>query len=81
MTFPIRPVRTFVLRLWREPGDREGDAGWRGLIRSLETATAPAQEHPFHGLENLPQALHALLVAECPSPMAEGPHADPDAPP
>jgi hypothetical protein len=66
MTFSIRPVRTFVLRLWREPGDQEGDARWRGLIRSLE---------------NLPQALHALLATECPSPMAEGPHADPDAPP
>jgi hypothetical protein len=63
MTHPIRPVKTFILRLWREPGDPKGDAGWRGLIRPLDTGAARAdgKELSFNGLENLLAALRALL--------------------
>jgi hypothetical protein len=66
MTHPVRPVFTFVLRLWREPGDPEGEAGWRGLIRPLgaSAATSSEKELPFHGLEKLLAALRALLDAE-----------------
>lgn len=66
MTHPIRPVKTFVLRLWREPGDQETETTWRGLLRPLSANTATANEHevPFHGLENLLEALRPLLAAE-----------------
>jgi len=63
MTHPIRPVKTFILRLWREPGDPKAEAGWRGLIRPLDAGAARAdgQALPFNGLENLLAALRALL--------------------
>lgn len=66
MAHHIRPVKTFVLRLWREPGDQETEAGWRGLIRPLNANTAPANKNevPFHGLENLVKALRPLLASE-----------------
>jgi hypothetical protein len=68
MTHSIRPVKTFILRLWREPGDPEGDAGWRGLIRPLSAGAGPAEqaEWPFHGLQNLLAALRPLLDDEEP---------------
>jgi hypothetical protein len=62
MTHPIRPVKTFVLRLWREPGDQETEAGWRGVIRSLETRDAQAREVTFRGLGSLLAALQPLLT-------------------
>jgi len=61
MAQPVRPLITFVLRLWREPGAQEGDAGWRGLIRSLDAAEAGEHEVTFHGLGNLTAVLHRLL--------------------
>jgi len=64
MTHPIRPVKTFVLRLWREPGDEETEAGWRGVIRSLETRDAQAREVTFRGLGNLLATLQPLLAPE-----------------
>ena len=61
MTHPIRPVKTFILRLWREPGDPKEGAGWRGLIRPLDASAAIAdgKELSFNGLENLLAALRA----------------------
>lgn len=66
MTHSIRPVNTFILRLWREPGDQEGDAGWRGLIRPLDANADAVDEAPvvFYGLENLLDALRLLLKNE-----------------
>jgi hypothetical protein len=61
MTRPIRPAVAFVLRLWREPGDQEGDAGWRGQIRPLDTGKT---ETYFQGLDDLPAALRTLLARE-----------------
>ncbi|HEY67197.1 MAG: hypothetical protein DRI79_06130 [Chloroflexi bacterium] len=74
MAHPIRPLVTFVLRLWREPGDHVGDAGWRGLIRSLGTDAAKASENEvvFRGLNNLPAALRPLLMDEETSPTEVG---------
>lgn len=65
MTRPIRPVNTFVLRLWREPGDQEGDTTWRGMIRPLENKEG-AREELFHGLDNLLEALRPFLDEETP---------------
>jgi hypothetical protein len=59
----IRPVRSFVLRLWREPGAAEGEIGWRGLLRTLEGGEA-ARELPFHGLEGLLSAVREVLGSE-----------------
>jgi hypothetical protein len=66
MTHPIRPVNTFILRLWREPGDQEGDTGWRGLIRPLDADADAVDEAQaiFYGLENLLDALRLLLADE-----------------
>jgi hypothetical protein len=66
MTHAIRPVNTFILRLWREPGDQEGDVGWRGLIRPLDADADAVDEAQvvFYGLENLLDALHLLLADE-----------------
>lgn len=66
MTHSIRPVNTFILRLWREPGDQEGDAGWRGLIRPLDAGADAVDETQavFYGLENLLDALRLLLADE-----------------
>ena len=61
MIHPIRPVKTFILRLWREPGAQEGDAGWRGLIRPLD---AEEGEMNFQGLDNLTDVLRQLLDQE-----------------
>ncbi len=58
MTRPIRPAVAFVLRLWREPSDQEGDAGWRGQIRPLG---AGKTETYFHGLDDLPVTLRQML--------------------
>ena len=60
MTHSIRPASNFVLRLWREPGAPEGDAGWRGLIRPLGKETA-SSDIPFDGLQNLLTALRQSL--------------------
>jgi len=70
MTHPIRPMIAFVLRLWREPGNHAGDAGWRGLMRPLCAGAAEACENEvtFHGLDNLLAALRPLLVDEETSP-------------
>ncbi len=64
MTHLIRPVNTFILRLWREPGDQEGDAGWRGLIRPLDASADTIDEVQvvFYSLENLLDALRPLLA-------------------
>jgi hypothetical protein len=66
MTHSIRPVNTFILRLWREPGDQDDDAGWRGLIRPLEAGADTVDEAQivFYGLENLLDALRLLLENE-----------------
>jgi hypothetical protein len=66
MTPPVRPVVTFVLRLWHEPDTPVGDAGWRGLLRPLHTGsdTSDEVEIAFQGLENLMTALRPLLVDE-----------------
>lgn len=66
MSHAIRPVKTFILRLWREPGDPEGDTGWRVLIRPLSAGAGPAEqaELSFHGLQNLSAALRPLLDDE-----------------
>jgi hypothetical protein len=61
MLQPIRPVRSFVLRLWREPGAAEGEIGWRGLLRALEGSEAPVREFPFHGLAGLLAAVQEAL--------------------
>jgi len=61
MTHPIRPTVAFVLRLWREPGTQEGDAGWRGQLRLLDTGNT---ETYFQGLDDLPAALRKLLDRE-----------------
>ena len=61
MARSIRPIATFVLRLWREPGDQEGDAGWRGLIRLLDAGEAGAY---FQGLDHLPVVLRQVLARE-----------------
>ena len=58
MTRPIRPAVAFVLRLWREPGAQEGDAGWRGQLRLLDIGET---ETYFQGLDDLPVALRQLL--------------------
>ncbi len=57
----IRPSYTFVLRLWREPGAPQGDAGWRGQLRPLETRDIPAQEIVFSDLTNLTLTIRDLL--------------------
>lgn len=70
MTRPIRPAIAFVLRLWREPGAQEGDAGWRGQLRPLDTGET---ETYFQGLDNLPVALRHLLDQEdVPTPRFDG---------
>jgi hypothetical protein len=61
---PIRPVRTFVLRLWHEPGDQAGDAGWRGLLRPLDARDTAFIGLSFHGLENLLAALRLALATD-----------------
>jgi len=65
MTHSIRPASNFVLRLWREPGAPEGDAGWRGLIRPLGKDTA-SSDIPFDGLQNLLTALRQSLQSVAP---------------
>jgi len=60
MTEPIRPMTALVVRLWREPGAPEGDAGWRGLVRPLDKEVN-LDTITFHGLENLPSAVHRAL--------------------
>jgi hypothetical protein len=68
MATAVRPVKTFVVRLWQEPGALEGDAAWRGLVRALETGANPGRsEIAFHGLDNLPQAVRPLLAEEAPA--------------
>jgi hypothetical protein len=62
MTQPMRPVKTFVLRLWREPGDPETEAGWRGLIHPLDVQGGVSNKVPFHGMENLIAALRQSLA-------------------
>jgi hypothetical protein len=64
MIHSMRPANTFILRLWREPGDQEGDAGWRGLIRPLGADADAVDEAQvvFYGLENLLDALRLLLA-------------------
>lgn len=69
MAQSIRPVKTFVLRMWREPDAPEGDAYWRGLLRHLDDG---AGEY-FQGLSDLPVALRRLLTRQEPR------HAHPDA--
>ena len=64
MTRPVRPMLAFILRLWREPGAPQGSAGWRGLIRRLETKDKTSGEVPFQGLDNLPKELRPLLADE-----------------
>jgi hypothetical protein len=66
MRDPIRHVHTLVLRLWREPGDRDDDAGWRGLVRPLSTSRAmpDTDTASFHDLDNLANAVRSLLVKE-----------------
>jgi hypothetical protein len=63
---PVRPRATFVLRLWREPGAQEGDAGWRGQLRPLsaDSAASGVSEIAFQGLENIPATLRPLLSNE-----------------
>jgi hypothetical protein len=61
MIEPIRPTYTFILRLWREPDAPQGDAGWRGQIRLLQTKGLPAQEITFSNLGNLVRGIRALL--------------------
>ena len=63
----IRPVVTLILRLWREPGAPEGDAGWRGVIRPLETKDTASDAVPFDGLENLLAAVRPALIADKPA--------------
>ena len=72
MATAVRPVRTFIVRLWQEPGSSEGGAAWRGLVRALETGSTPTQrsEIAFHGLDNLAQAVRPLLAEEA-SPGAQ----------
>jgi hypothetical protein len=65
MTDSIRPVVTFVLRMWHEPGAPEGDAGWRGLVRPLD---AEAGGVHFQGMDDLSRALRQLLAQEDISP-------------
>jgi len=61
MTHPVRPVASFILRLWREPGDAEGDAGWRGQLCPLGVGSPPVCA--FQGLEKLPEIVRPLLPA------------------
>jgi len=58
----IRPTHAFILRLWREPGDQEGDAGWRGVLRPVQDAQGEHIETAFRGLENLTEALRPWLT-------------------
>jgi hypothetical protein len=76
MSQPIRPVKTFVLRLWHEPGDLETEAGWRGSLRPLNTEGAEISETHFQGLENLIATLRrSLAVAEIPTaPTSQAKH-------
>ena len=60
MTETVRPMTTLVVRLWREPGAPEGDAGWRGMVRPLEQA-ANASPITFQGLDHLLAAVHQAL--------------------
>ena len=53
-------MTTLVVRLWREPGAPEGDAGWRGLVRPLDKEVN-LDAITFQGLENLPAAVHQAL--------------------
>jgi hypothetical protein len=66
MAHSVRPIKAFVLRLWREPGAQEGDAGWRGLLRPLGAGDATTDENEvvFLGLEELLDALRRLLADE-----------------
>ncbi|MBI5030589.1 MAG: hypothetical protein HZB51_08675 [Chloroflexi bacterium] len=64
MSQPLRPVKTFVLRLWREPGDSETEDGWRGLIRPLDSKNHRSSEISCRGLEDLIVALRQFLTAE-----------------
>lgn len=62
MSDSIRPAYTFVLRLWHEPGAPQGEAGWRGQVRLLETqGGAPAHQVAFSGLVDLVRVIRALL--------------------
>ncbi len=62
MSESMRPTYTFILRLWREPDAPQGDAGWRGQLRALETRDAPAPAAVFADLANLAQAIRELLA-------------------
>lgn len=37
MSQSIRPRHSFVIQVWREPGAEDGDAGWRGVVRPLNS--------------------------------------------
>jgi len=63
MKSPIRPASSFVLRVWREPGDSKDDNGWRGLVRPLSGGPARGETHEilFYGLDRLLEVLRPLL--------------------
>lgn len=67
MPHSIRPTKTFVLRLWHEPDDQAGDAGWRGLLRPLDAREITLTDLPFYGLDDLLAALRRALAEEGPS--------------
>lgn len=62
MAHSVRPVVTLVLRLWRDPGDPEGDADWCGLVRPLRDADE-AGTH-LHGLDNFTLTLRQPLAQD-----------------
>jgi hypothetical protein len=62
MTTPAPPARTFILRVWLEPGagDRPETGEWRGELKGVpggETAY-------FRGMDALPPLLHRLVAAQ-----------------
>lgn len=61
MSDPVRPMYTFVLRLWHEPGTPPGDIGWRGQLRLLGARHVPEHKTAFTDLANLAQAIRDLL--------------------
>jgi hypothetical protein len=69
MTTPAPPARTFILRVWLEPGagDRPETGEWRGEIKGVpggETAY-------FRGFDALPPLLRRLAEREAESTAAD----------
>jgi len=64
MSQSIRPRHSFVVQLWREPGVADGDVGWRGVVRPVNS---DEQAVWFHDLRELGEVIRPFLTPPIPS--------------